>query len=134
MFRHGQTYGGHPSCCAAAMANLDIIEREDLFAAGRRLEGDIAELLGALDGHHEVIGNVRAGTGALGAVAFDSPALAAHPDLPLRTFAQAKARGVLVRPLGDAVAISPPLIATREEIEHAAGAIGEAISAAAASY
>ena len=75
---------------------------------------------------------MRAGTGALGAVAFAPEALAAHPDLPLRTFAQAKARGVLVRPLGDAVAISPPLIATREEIEDAAGAIGEAIAAVGA--
>ena len=128
-FRHGQTYGGHPTACAAALANLDIFEREDLLAAGDRLEGDIADLLGALDGHHELIGGVRAGTGALGAVTFAPEALAAHPDLPMRTFAQAKARGVLVRPLGDAVAISPPLIATREEIENAAGTIGEAITA-----
>ena len=48
------------------------------------------------------------------------------------TCAQAKARGVLVRPLGDAVAISPPLIATREDIDTAASAIGESIAAVAA--
>ncbi len=131
-FRHGQTYSGHPTACAAALANLDIFEREDLLASGLRLEGDIADLLGALDGHHELIGGVRAGTGALGAVAFAPEALAAHPDLPMRTFVQAKARGVFVRPLGDAVAISPPLIATREEIEHAAGVIGEAVTAVGA--
>ncbi len=50
----------------------------------------------------------------------------------MRTFAEAKARGVLVRPLGDAVAISPPLVATREQIDAAGQAIGEAIAAVAA--
>ena len=49
-----------------------------------------------------------------------------------RTFAHAKARGVLVRPLSDAVAISPPLISTREEIDNAATVIGESIAAVAA--
>ena len=75
---------------------------------------------------------MRAGIGALGAVAFDPDALAAHPDLPARVFAQAKSRGVLVRPLGDAVAISPPLITTREEIDTVASAIGESILAVGA--
>lgn len=131
-FRHGQTYGGHPTCCAAALANLDIYVRDGLLDRGRELEGEIAELLGALAGHDELIGGIRAGIGALGAVAFDPAALAEHPDLPIRTFAAAKARGVLVRPLADAVAISPPLISTREEIEHAAGTIGEAIASVGA--
>ena len=132
-FRHGQTYSGHPTSCAAALANLDIFEREGLLERGMGLERDIAELFGALAGHHERIGAIRAGTGALGAVAFTPEALAERPDLPLRTFAEAKARGVLVRPLGDAVAISPPLIATREQIDAAGAAIGEAIAAVAAS-
>ncbi len=65
-------------------------------------------------------------------MAFEPEALADHPDLPARTFAQAKARGVLVRPLGDAVAISPPLVATREQIDMAGQVIGEAIAAVAA--
>ena len=129
-FRHGQTYGGHPTCCAAALATLDIYERENLLDRGRELEGEIAELLGALHGHHELIGAIRAGTGALGAVAFDPAALAEHPDLPMRTFVHARSRGVLVRPLADAVAISPPLISTREEIERAAEVIGASIAAA----
>jgi adenosylmethionine-8-amino-7-oxononanoate aminotransferase len=79
----------------------------------------------------ELVGQIRTGVGALGAVAFAPEALAAHPDLPVRTFAHAKARGVLVRPLGDGVAISPPLVAEREEILEAGRAIGEAIAAVA---
>jgi adenosylmethionine-8-amino-7-oxononanoate aminotransferase len=130
-FRHGQTYSGHPTCCAAAMANLDILEREGLLDRGRELEDEIAAALGALEGR-DLVGQVRAGIGALGAVGLDPEALAAHPDLPLRVFAQAKARGVLVRPLGDAVAISPPLVITREEVDRAAEGIGEAVAAVAA--
>ena len=131
-FRHGQTYGGHPAACVAAMANLDIFEREGLLARGLELETEIAGALGALDGHHELVGPIRAGIGALGAVSFDPAALAERPDLPARTFAEAKRRGVFVRPLADAVAISPPLISTREEIERAAAVIGEAITAVGA--
>jgi putrescine---pyruvate transaminase len=130
MFRHGPTYSAHPTCCAAAMANLDILKREDLLTRGRELEDEIAGALHSLEGH-DLIGEVRAGIGALGAVAFEPEALAAHKDLPQRTFAQARARGVLVRPLGDGVAISPPLVVTRDEVEHAAEVIGEALEAVA---
>jgi putrescine---pyruvate transaminase len=130
MFRHGPTYSAHPTCCAAAMANLDIIKREGLLERGRELEDEIAAALRTLEGG-ELVGEVRAGIGALGAVAFDPDALAVHRDLPQRTFAQARARGVLVRPLGDGVAISPPLVITREEVDHAAEVIGEALDAVA---
>jgi adenosylmethionine-8-amino-7-oxononanoate aminotransferase len=112
------------------MANLDIIRRENLLERGRELENEIATALRTLGGR-EMVGEVRAGIGALGAVAFAPEALAAHPDLPQRVFAHARARGVLVRPLGDGVAISPPLVITREEVDHAAEVVGEAIEAAA---
>ena len=38
MFRHGATYAGHPSVCAAALATLDIYEREDIIRRGQDLE------------------------------------------------------------------------------------------------
>jgi len=130
-FRHGQTYSGHPTCCAAALANLDIIEREGLLERGRAMEDDLAEALAPL-GSHALVGEVRSGVGALAAVALSREALDARPALPLELFAQARDRGVLVRPLGDAVALSPPLVATREQIEGAAAAIGESLDAIAA--
>ena len=129
VFRHGPTYSAHPTCCAAAMANLDILEREDLLARGRELEDEIAAALRPLAGH-DLAGEVRAGIGALGAVAFEPEALRERPDLPARVFAHARDRGVLVRPLGDAVAISPPLVITREQVGEAAAAIGDALDAA----
>jgi adenosylmethionine-8-amino-7-oxononanoate aminotransferase len=112
------------------MANLDIMRRENLLQRGMELEGEISTALHGLEGH-ELVGEIRAGIGALGAVAFAPEALAAHPDLPQRGFAQARARGVLVRPLGDGLAISPPLVVTREEVDHAAAVIGEALEAVA---
>ncbi|MEA2253967.1 MAG: putrescine---pyruvate transaminase [Solirubrobacteraceae bacterium] len=129
-FRPGPTYAGHPTVCAAAMANLDIMEREGLLDRGRELEDEIA---GALRGLADdpLVGDVRAGIGALGAVAFAPEALSEAPDLPQRTLAAARERGLLVRPLGDAVAISPPLVITREEVEHAAEVIGDALQAVA---
>ena len=113
-----------------ALANLDIIEREGLLARGLELQDDIATALGALESH-ALVGEIRAGTGALGAVALTGEALTREPKAPQRVFAQAKERGVLVRPLGDGVAISPALIATREHIETAASAIGDALDAVA---
>jgi adenosylmethionine-8-amino-7-oxononanoate aminotransferase len=129
-FRHGPTYAGHPTVCAAALANLDIIERENLLARGQELEDEIASALGGLAGH-PLVGEIRAGVGALGAVAFASEARTEAPDLPARTFAAARERGVLLRPLGDGVAFSPPLVITREEVDHVAEVLGEALEAVA---
>ncbi|HSD78102.1 MAG TPA: aminotransferase class III-fold pyridoxal phosphate-dependent enzyme, partial [Solirubrobacteraceae bacterium] len=104
-FRHGATYAGHPTCCAAALANLDILEREGLIARGGELERVLADALRPLAAH-PLVGEVRAGTGALAAVALAPAALAAAPDLVFRVFGETKRRGVLDRPLADAVALS----------------------------
>ena len=84
------------------MANLDIIEREGLLERGLELEDEIAGALRALAGH-ELVGEVRAGIGALGAVALRARGAGrrARPARSARS-PQARARGVLVRPLGDA--------------------------------
>ncbi|MGZ8634671.1 MAG: aminotransferase class III-fold pyridoxal phosphate-dependent enzyme, partial [Solirubrobacteraceae bacterium] len=129
-FRHGPTYSGHPTVCAAAMANLDIIEREGLLDRGRALEDEIAPALAPL-ADHPLVGEVRTGIGALGAIAFAGEALAEAPDLPARLFAALRERGVLLRPLGDGLAFSPPLVITREEVEHVAEIAGEALDAVA---
>ena len=129
-FRHGPTYAGHPTCAAAAMANLDIIEREGLLDRGRELETVLADALRPL-GNHDLVGEIRAGTGALAAVAFTSDALAAAPDLVFRVFDACRERGVIVRPLADAVALSPPLVITDDEVRMAADVVGQALDAVA---
>jgi putrescine aminotransferase len=129
-FRHGPTYAGHPTCCAVALANLDIIEREGLLARGLELQDEIASALRPFESH-ALVGEVRAGIGALGAVGLTGEVLMREPKAPMRVFAHARDHGVLVRPLGDGVAISPPLIATREDIDTAATAISDALDAVA---
>ena len=130
-FRHGPTYSGHPTCCAVALRNLEIIEREGLLDRGRELEGELISALEPLSGH-QLVGAIRGGVGALAAVALAPELLAEHPDAVPRVWAAARDRGVLVRPLADAVALSPPLIATREHVDEAASAIAEALDAVAA--
>jgi adenosylmethionine-8-amino-7-oxononanoate aminotransferase len=129
-FRHGPTYAAHPTVCAAAMANLDIIERENLLDRGRELEDEIGTAFAALS-DAPLVGEVRTGIGALAAVAFTPEALAEAPDLPVRLFAAGRERGVLVRPLGDGVAFSPALVMTREEVEHTVEVVGDALEAIA---
>ena len=67
MFRHGATYAGHPTCCAAALANLDILEREGLVARGRELEGELMDALAPL-ADHPACGEIRGGLGLAAAV------------------------------------------------------------------
>lgn len=109
-FRHGATYGGHPTACAAALANIDILEREDLLARALVLEGELAAALGTL-GDHPLVAEVRAGTGVLGALELD-PAVA-----PAAVSRAARERGVLIRPMTSALGFSPPLTATPAHLD-----------------
>jgi putrescine aminotransferase len=129
-FRHGPTYAGHPTCAAAALANMDILERDGLLDRGRELETEIPDALRPLTGH-DLVGELRAGIGALAAVAFTPAALTERPDLVYRVTAQARERGVLVRPLGDAVAVSPPLVIEREQVDLLGSVLAEALDAVA---
>ena len=69
------------------------------------------------------MGEVRAGTGLLAAVALSEEAMAADPTAPARVAAGAREAGVLVRPLLGAVAVSPPLVVEREHLEELAAGI-----------
>ena len=99
MLRHGATYAGHPTCCAAAMAVLDAYEAEDLIERGRELEGPLHDALAPL-AEHPAVGEVRAGLGLLAR----RRALRGGAAPPTRravaqVAAGAREAGVLVRPL-----------------------------------
>jgi putrescine aminotransferase len=120
-FPHGFTYSGHPTACAVALRNLQIIEEEDLVArtaeVGRRLQQRLSQLAS-----HPIVGNVR-GIGLLGAVELvrDRQTKALHdPSVGVarRVWQHALADGVIVRPLGgDVIALSPPLVISEEQID-----------------
>ncbi|MEA2170030.1 MAG: hypothetical protein QOF76_3330 [Solirubrobacteraceae bacterium] len=116
MLRHGATYAGHPSCCVAGLAVLDIYENENLIERGRELEGPLRDALAPL-ADHPAVAEVRAGTGFLAAVAVSDDALAADPAAVAKVAQGAREAGVLVRPLLKGVAVSPPLICEQEHID-----------------
>jgi adenosylmethionine-8-amino-7-oxononanoate aminotransferase len=124
-FRQGTTYAGHPTCCVAALTNLDIIEEEGLLERSRELEAELATTLRAA-ADHPAVAAVRCGLGFLGAVALEPALLECDPRAPARLGMAMRERGVMVRALGSSIAVSPPLVCESEHIE----LIGEALSGA----
>jgi putrescine aminotransferase len=131
MFRHGYTYSAHPASCAVACANLDLIEREQLVARVAALEPVLARALAPLAGH-ELVAEVRAGTGLLAAVEIAEGARTADPGLGQRLVAAIRERGVITRLLrGVALQVSPPFVVTEPEIARIAEVFAAALDAAA---
>jgi putrescine---pyruvate transaminase len=119
MLRHGATYAGHPTCCAAALAVLDIYERENIIPRGRELERPLADALEPLTSH-PAVAEVRAGLGLLGAVQLAPDVLAGDPGAVAKVAEGARQAGVLLRPLLGALAVSPPLVVEQEHLEQLA--------------
>jgi adenosylmethionine-8-amino-7-oxononanoate aminotransferase len=122
VFKHGQTYSGHPVACAAALATIEVLERDGLLERARQTEETLAQALKGL-ADHPLVDHVRAGTGVLGALELDARQLAARPDLPAVLFAAIRERGVLVRPMGSSLGFSPPLTVTDEHLDLMADAV-----------
>jgi len=116
MLRHGYTYSGHATACAVALANLDLVEKENLLAEAARLERTLDAELGRLEAH-PLVHEVRRGTGALAAVQLDPAALATDPGLPQRVSLALREQGVLSRPLASgALQISPSFVTTDADV------------------
>jgi adenosylmethionine-8-amino-7-oxononanoate aminotransferase len=129
LWRHGYTYSGHAVAAAAAMANLDIIEREDLVSAVLDLEPQLTAVFAELTSH-ALVTEVRSGVGLLAAVQLDPERLAADPTLTGRAVAELRARGVLTRGLVDgSLQVSPPFVITSDQLKTAAAALWEALDA-----
>lgn len=127
-FPHGPTYSGHPTVAAAALANLDILETGGLLRRADELEKPLHDALLALH-NHPAVAEVRGGTGVLGAVELDTDLLTRDSSLVVRVQRAVRDRGVIVRPLGTALAVSPPLTVTEEEIALIGTAIREGLDA-----
>jgi putrescine---pyruvate transaminase len=128
-WRHGYTYSGHPTACAVALANLDIIEREDLLSRSRLLERELAQRLSSLVSH-DLIAEVRAGFGALASLRFSPEALERSSTLPAQFSSMLRENGALTRALvGGEIQISPPLIWTGAELDWMEQAIDRTVRA-----
>ncbi|MCW2621925.1 MAG: Acetylornithine transaminase, partial [Frankiales bacterium] len=121
VLRHGFTYSGHASACAAALACLDITEREGLHGRADRIGARLQPALELLraDG---LVADVR-GLGALWAVG-----LPTGVD-PAAVRDRVLAQGVIVRPIAPAtLAICPPLVITDDDLDAVPAALRAALS------
>lgn len=130
VFRHGPTYSGHATCCAAALANIELLEREGLIARGRENEQALLDALTPF-ASSGAVAEVRGGVGLLAAVELAPEVLEREPRAVALTVAAAREAGVLVRPLARAVAVSPPLTAGTEHFALITSAVEQGLEAAA---
>lgn len=125
LFLHGYTYSGHAAACAAAMANLDIIEGEGLVGRVAALEAGFAAAVRRLEGA-PLVGEVRT-VGLTAGVAVAADRLAADPSLPAKVVGAALRHGVATRVIrGHAIQISPAFTIDEGEIDTLVDGLGAA--------
>jgi 4-aminobutyrate aminotransferase len=126
---HGSTFGGNPVCCAAAIATLDIVERE-LAANARQRGAQLSTGLAQLAGKHGCIGEVR-GLGLMQGIEFVADRATREPagDLVHRLERMAFAKGLLVLAAGkNALRLAPPLVVNQEDVEIALEILDQCLS------
>jgi adenosylmethionine-8-amino-7-oxononanoate aminotransferase len=131
MFRHGYTYSGHAAVAAAALANLDLLEREALQKRAVQLEADLAEALAPL-ASHPAVEEVRAGTGVLAAVQPRAETLAEDATFAPRLVAACRRAGIMTRTLATGgLQISPALVIDEAALAELRDGISTALDDAA---
>ena len=131
VFRHGYTYSGHSGAAAAAMANLDILERERLVERVATLEPILDKAVRRLAGA-PMVGEIRT-VGLTAAVALKPMILEKDPTTPDKVVAASLHHGVASRVLrAHAIHISPPFVITEAQIDAMVDGIGNALEDVAA--
>jgi adenosylmethionine-8-amino-7-oxononanoate aminotransferase len=129
-FFHGHTYTANPLACAAAIATLEVFERERTLAALQPKIALLAELLEELVAPLRCVGEIRR-RGFMVGIELEGFPLAAR--MGHQVTLAARRRGAIVRPLGDVVVLMPPLAISREELRHlvqiTAASVAEATAA-----
>jgi beta-alanine--pyruvate transaminase len=120
-FFHGYTYSGHPLAAAAGIGTLDTYEEEGLLTRGAELADYWADGLHSLKGLPHVI-DVR-NIGLIGAVELD-PIAGAPTKRAFTAFIEAFENNLLIRTTGDIIALSPPLIISKAEIDQLFDTLG----------
>jgi beta-alanine--pyruvate transaminase len=123
-FFHGYTYSAHPLACAAALATLETYADEGLLTRAAQLEGYFADALHSLKGLPNVI-DIR-NIGLVGGIEM-SPLPGEPAKRAFNVFLDCWEQGVLVRTTGDIVALSPPLIIEKSQIDRIVDVLGAAI-------
>ena len=131
VFQHLITFGGNPASCAAALANLDIMEGEDMAERSREMGDYLFERLQTLR-KHGIVGDVRGGMGLLCAVELVKDRKTREPfpkeaGLDRRVVRQMREHGLLGRG-GHVIPVAPPLCIDRGEIDEAVDRLDSALT------
>ena len=131
-FMHGNTYLAHPLACAAALANLDIVVKEDLAGNAAKVGGHFLAKLEALKARQPHVGDVRGRGLMIGVelVADKKTKAQFKPDDKFGAEVSKRCRdnGVLIRNIYDTFIISPPLILTKAEVDRMVDVMDEALT------
>ena len=127
-FAHGYTYSGNPIACAAGIATLDTYAEEGLLTRGAELADYWADAIHSLKGLPHVI-DLR-NLGLIGAIELE-PIAGEPTKRAFSIFLEAYAQGILIRTTGDTIALSPPLIISKAEIDELIGKLAEILKRAA---
>jgi len=123
-FLHSHSYTGNPLACRAALATLDIFAEDDVLATNLAKAARLGEAFRAAVGCHPAVRHLRQ-QGMI--LAFDVDG--APPGFARRFFAEALARELLLRPIGNTVYTMPPYILGDDEIAHLATQTAAALEA-----
>jgi putrescine aminotransferase len=119
-FAHGYTYSGHPTSAAAALANLETIESLDLITRVREEVGPYFQEKLHSFREHPAVSEIR-GLGLIGAMELiprgGRAALTPASVLGVKASALIRNEGTIVRGIRDLIAMAPPLIITKDEID-----------------
>nr|WP_211588540.1 aspartate aminotransferase family protein [Allorhizocola rhizosphaerae] len=129
-FFHGHTYFGHAVCCAVALSNLDIIEREDLLGRARQIGEWFSTGLAAAAGL-PAVGEVRVegATAGIELVANRETREPVAPDLALAVADELyDTYGIITRNYGPTLVLSPPLVLDERQARRTTTAILEVLS------
>jgi putrescine aminotransferase len=126
-FNHGYTYSGHPVACAVALANIRLLQREQLIEKVRDDTGPyLAQQFAGLSAH-PLVGEVQT-CGLLGAVQIvknkqSGQHFPAAHKLGALCLSHCFANGLVMRDVGDRMVVAPPLTITREQIDEMVGLV-----------
>lgn len=130
VFSMGLTYFGHPVACAAALKNIEIMERENLLENAREVGTYLQESAKSLL-NLPIVGDVRGSHLMMGidlvADKRTKKPLAMDEQTSNRIFRGCMERGVVVRPVGDRIVLSPPIIISKDQCDNIIEAISGSI-------
>ena len=121
---HGYTYSGHPLATAAAEATLDVYEEDNLFARTRELAPYFEQAVHSLREMPNVI-DIR-NIGLVAGIELE-PKPGKPTERAFKAFLKCFEKGVLIRTTGDIIALSPPLIINKQQIDELVGILGDVL-------